>query len=112
MTAEDLPSSPQLVVFGGYWKESNACSSCDSVVKSMDVDRSIDVWKFENQYNRWRKVYANDAPEQRHCASSFIFKDRMVMFGGYAIDGILEHNDMWYFNLDAQQWRRLPGLCP
>eukprot|EP00299_Pterocystis_sp_00344_P017414 c8723_g1_i1.p1 GENE.c8723_g1_i1~~c8723_g1_i1.p1 ORF type:complete len:915 (-),score=205.97 c8723_g1_i1:18-2600(-) len=102
-------SLSQLLVFGGYWKNSNACSTCASVVRAIDVDRSIDVWKYELQYSRWRKMYSNDAPEARHCSASFLIQDRMVMFGGYAIDGILEHNDMWYFNVDALQWRRLPA---
>jgi hypothetical protein len=43
-------------------------------------------------------------------------ENKMVVFGGYAIDGMFEHSDMWYFNLQANQWRRLPATfdlpCP
>lgn len=101
--------APQLIMFGGYWREANACSECGGVVatSSSYQDRPLDVYLYQNQYHRWRKTFGRDGPEQRFCATTALLGPKLYMFGGYAAEGVIELNDLWYFNLDAQQWRRL-----
>eukprot|EP00300_Choanocystis_sp_HF-7_P001618 c112_g1_i1.p1 GENE.c112_g1_i1~~c112_g1_i1.p1 ORF type:complete len:907 (-),score=158.59 c112_g1_i1:54-2750(-) len=108
----DLRSTtPQLVMFNGYWREENACSECGGVIatSNSNLDRPLDVYVYQNQYHRWRKSFGRDGPEQRFCAGTFLHGPKMYMFGGFSTEGVLEHNDLWYFNLDALQWRRLPA---
>lgn len=30
------------------------------------------------------------------------------MFGGYSMEGVVEHNDFWAFDMNQAQWVRLP----
>jgi hypothetical protein len=95
------PKRDRMVIFGGWDKENK---------RFLD-----DTWAFDYERMRWRayakKVKSRKPPPRRHTVAVHDDKNNwMIVFGGKG-GGLL--NDIWAFDLEANQWINLtPGPPP
>lgn len=76
--------------------------------KNNDDFMMNDIWRFNLTNNEWEHLKCNeaDAPRGRAGHSMAVYKNHIIMFGGlYEITR--ELNDMYVFNVQKNEWRRL-----
>ena len=72
----------QIVIFGG--------SNNDSVLG--------DFWIYEISKNIWKKAEPTKKISERSGSKSFVFEDRMYIYGGYTQRGGDYYNELFYFD--------------
>lgn len=69
-----------------------------------------DLWKFDTNTMKWTEIAAKNPPSARSGHSAFVWKNYMIIFGGFfeALRETKWYNDICVFNLQTEQWMDVP----
>eukprot|EP00818_Percolomonas_sp_WS_P005560 CAMPEP_0117451786 /NCGR_PEP_ID=MMETSP0759-20121206/9206_1 /TAXON_ID=63605 /ORGANISM="Percolomonas cosmopolitus, Strain WS" /LENGTH=410 /DNA_ID=CAMNT_0005244435 /DNA_START=209 /DNA_END=1439 /DNA_ORIENTATION=+ len=85
----------KMYIFGGYDND----KSFSNEVWEYDVKKALDD---QGDHLHLLEAKCERVPQGRTAHAAILQGDRMYIFGGTATTG-----DMWYFDLDTQQWREV-----
>jgi N-acetylneuraminic acid mutarotase len=70
-----------------------------------------DTWVFKLSDNSWRQIGKTGAPLARllHVGALDPMHGRLYIFTGVAADEFTQYDDLWYLDLDADRWTRIPN---
>ena len=69
-----------------------------------------DLWKFDANTLKWTEITAKNAPTARSGHAAFVWKNFMIIFGGF-FEALLDtkwYNDVSVFNLQTETWMDVP----
>lgn len=69
-----------------------------------------DLWKFDTRTLKWTEIAAKNPPSARSGHAAFVWKNYMVIFGGFfeALRDTKWYNDVSVFNLQTETWMDVP----
>ena len=69
-----------------------------------------DIWKFDTRSLKWEEIVARNPPSARSGHAAFVWKQFMVVFGGFfeAARETKWYNDVSVFNLQTETWMDVP----
>jgi N-acetylneuraminic acid mutarotase len=69
-----------------------------------------DLWKFDTNTLKWTEIAAKNPPSARSGHASFVWKQYMIVFGGFfeAVRDTKWYNDVCVFNLQTETWMDVP----
>jgi hypothetical protein len=69
-----------------------------------------DLWKFDTHTLKWTEIIAKNPPSARSGHAAFVWKNYMVIFGGFfeALRETKWYNDVSVFNLQTETWMDVP----
>lgn len=119
-------SDERILLYGGYCVEKAALSLSSSSKKTAAPKVLADLWVFDIHSTRWelKKRSADHLMPPRSGASSFVWRDRLYVFGGVVDeetpDGFLCGRclrDLHEYNPEKNSWRAvevagMDALCP
>jgi hypothetical protein len=112
----------EMVVFGGLSISQNPITNKKTEVNNLQITQSNEIWRLTIADSTnvsfvpfWEKdqLAKDDAvPTPRSEASSVLYKDQMIIFGGISYDakGVSspeDYNDIWSYDLQKRKWRKI-----
>jgi len=75
-----------------------------------------DLWKLDCETHRWAQIGSKGGPSARSGHRMAVWKDKIVLFGGYYDTGLelKYYNDLWVFDMAVNKWESVgdPGSGP
>ena len=69
-----------------------------------------DIWRFDTRSLKWEEILAKNPPSARSGHAAFVWKNFMVVFGGFfeAARETKWYNDVSVFNMQTETWMDVP----